>query len=111
MRWGVRKMPTYTVAFELRQADTLELPAHLLAGGRYRVKTEGDGSVEISGNRDGLLYLAEVLVRCAIGGFSPGFHVHVPLSGDERGPNLEARPELTIYCADPRGRHLAVEQP
>lgn len=99
-------MPTYTVDFEVGEPETITLPTHLQSG-EYLVRVEHDGSVEISGDRDGLLYLAEVLVRCAIGGYLPEFHVHIPLSTAERGPNLDARPELTIYGANAKGGHLA----
>jgi hypothetical protein len=103
-------MPTYSVSFDVSRADTLDLPVSLLDKGKYQVKADKDGSVEISGNRDGLLYLAEVLVRCAIGSYKPGFHLHLPLDSDVRGPNVDASPELTIHAASPRGRHLAVDK-
>jgi hypothetical protein len=92
-------VPTYNIAFDDHRPDTLELPAALLAAGVYTLEVENDGSVEISGNRDGLLYLAEVLVRCALGEFVAGHHVHLPLDSRTSGPNLDARPELTINVA------------
>lgn len=92
-------MPTHTISFDVRRADTMELPSALLADGSYRITVENDGSVEITGNRDGLLYLAEVLARCAIGEYARGHHVHLPLDSSVLGPNTDARPELTIYAA------------
>lgn len=94
-------MPEYVVSFTNPRRNSMDLPAALLVdGGRYVVSTESDGSVNILGNRNGLLYLAEVLVRCAIGGHGVGFHVHLPLDSSVDGPNVDARPELTIYGAD-----------
>lgn len=92
-------MPSYTISFDVRRPDTVDLPAALLSDGTYTLKVEEDGSVEIIGNRDGLLYLAEVLVRCALGKYTAGQHVHLPLDGSFSGPNLDASPELTIYSA------------
>ena len=94
-------MPSYTISFDVGRADTLELPSVLLTEGTYRLNVEEDGSVELSGNRDGLLYLAEVLVRCALGEYVVGQHVHLPLDGSFSGPNLDASPELTIHAATP----------
>lgn len=103
-------MPTHSIDFEVRRPDTIDLPVHLLESGKYEVVVDKAGGVEISGNRNGLLYLAEVLVRCAIGSYDPGFHVHLPLSSRTLGPNIDARPELTLFGADPRGRHLAIDE-
>ena len=103
-------MPTYSISFEVARADTLDLPVRLLDTGKYQIKVEKEGGIEITGNRDGLLYLAEVLVRCAIGSYEPGFHLHLPLDSATQGPNVDASPELTINAASPRGRHLAVDK-
>jgi hypothetical protein len=92
-------MPSYKIEFQVGRRDTIEFPAQLLESGNYEIKVgSADGSVEIIGNRDGLLYLAQVLVRFAIGGYSPGFHAHLPLSSAALGPSLQAAPELTIYA-------------
>lgn len=93
-------MPEYHVAFEPLDRRTMQLPADLLDRGRYMVQVEEDGSVSVMGNRDGLLYLGELLIRCAIGEFDRGFHVHLPMSSDVHGPNVDLKPELTIYAAD-----------
>jgi hypothetical protein len=67
-------------------------------GGRYAVQIR-DGDVYISGNTDGLLYLAEVLVRCATGGYVDSFHVHLPFDSAADPPTGEVRPELVIFAA------------
>jgi len=77
----------------------MTLPYKLLAnGGRYAVQIR-DGDVYISGNTDGLLYLAEVLVRCATGGYVDSFHVHLPFDSAADPPTGEVRPELVIFAA------------
>jgi len=91
-------MPEYRVAFDVRKANAIDLPAELLTDGQYRVECESDGSVNVFGNKDGLLYLANVLVRCALSGYEPGFHVHLPMDSSVSGPNVDAKPELTIYA-------------
>ncbi len=93
-------MPSYSITFDVRRPDTIEFPAHLLQSGRYELRVGEGGGVELTGNRDGLLYLAEVLVRFAIGGYVSDFHAHLPLNSDEGGPNVDSRPELTIYAPD-----------
>jgi hypothetical protein len=92
-------VPSYTITFDVRRPDTMDLPSSLLSNGVYKLAVAEDGSVEIAGNRDGLLYLAEVLVRCAIGEYTAGHHVHFPLDSSHSGPNLDASPELTIHAA------------
>ncbi len=79
------------------------LPQELLSGGgRYHVDVLADGSVDVFGNRDGLPHLANILVQCALAGFTPGWHIHLRLdSKDDTGPNVTCAPELTLYAADP----------
>ncbi len=91
-------MPDYRVAFDVRRPNAIDLPAELLRDGKYRVECESDGSVNLFGNKDGLLYLANVLIRCALGGYQSGFHVHVPLNSSVSGPNVDSSPDLTIYA-------------
>jgi hypothetical protein len=95
-------MPDYRVAFDVRKQNAIDLPAELLTDGQYRVECENDGSVNVFGNKDGLLYLANVLIRCALGGYESGFHVHLPLDSSASGPNIDSSPELTIYAAGAR---------
>ena len=97
-------MASYETNFDVADSKTIELPQHLLAtGGKYTVDV-ADGGVTIWGNELGLLYLAEVLIRCAKGGYVPTLHVHLPLdtSMSSGGPNVTAEPELTVFAADPR---------
>ncbi len=56
------------------------------------------GGVNLFGNRDGLLYVANVLIRCALGGYTTGFHVHLPMDSSVSGPNIDASPEFTVYA-------------
>lgn len=91
-------MPEYQVAFEVRKPGWIDLPAELLTDGHYRVECERNGSVNVFGNKDGLLYLANVLIRCALGGYESGFHVHLPMDSSEGGPNIDCKPELTIFA-------------
>jgi len=93
-------MTEYTVKFETSpDARTMMLPHQLLAnGGRYAVQVR-DGDVYISGNANGLLYLAEVLVRCAKGGYATSFHVHLPFDSEAGPPTGEIRPELVLFAA------------
>jgi hypothetical protein len=93
-------MPEYCVAFEVKRPNRLDLPAELLERGHYRVEADRDGSVTFFGNQDGLLYLANVLVRCALGGYTPDFHVHLPVDSSVQGPNIDLKPELTIYAPE-----------
>lgn len=93
-------MPEYTVEFETSpDARTMTLPHKLLAsGGRYTVQIR-DRDVYISGNTDGLLYLAEVLVRCAKGEYVDSFHVHLPFDSEAGPPTGEIHPELVVFAA------------
>ncbi len=96
-------MPTYTIDFCVPEPSTIELPQHLLRdGGKYAVEVK-DGDVTIWGNSAGLLYLAEVIVRCAIGGHPSTLHVHLPQDGSvaRKGPTVGIQPELTIFASDP----------
>jgi hypothetical protein len=92
-------MPEYCVSFGDPKPDSLEYPFRLLRTGWYKAVVDHLG-VTITGNRDGLLYLAEVLVRCAISGYEPGFHVHMSLDSSVKGPNIDCSPELTVYGAE-----------
>ena len=49
------------------------------------------------GNRNGLLYLANVLAMAALGGYKRGFHVHLPFDSSS-GPG-EAKSEIAIFAA------------
>ncbi len=93
-------MPTHVISFEVPRADTIEFPSDRLTDGRYEFTVGGGQSVEIRGNREGLLYLAEVLVRFALGGYGDGFHAHLPLNSEAGGPNIDSSPELTIFAAN-----------
>jgi hypothetical protein len=94
-------MPEYRVVFETPKPNSMLLPHELLsAGGRYRVDVLPDGSVDVQGNRDGLLYLANILVQCALAGYYPGWHAHFRLDSNDHTPP-SAAPELTLYAADP----------
>lgn len=93
-------MPQHCITFEPIDRRTMKLPSDKLEAGRYVVQVEQGGSVTVLGNRDGLLYLAEVIVQCALGEYERGFHVHLPLSSNVHGPNIDMQPELTIYAAD-----------
>lgn len=98
-------MPSHQINFAVPRSDTIEFPSHLLAKGRYKLVVSADDSVEIEGNRDGLLYLAEVFARFALGGYQSGFHAHLPLDSEYGGPNVNNRPELTVtFVADRVGR-------
>lgn len=92
-------MPEYTVKFETpADARTMRLPHELLSdGGHYAVQVR-DGDVYVSGNTNGLLYLAEVLVQCAMGGYVDSFHVHLPFDSGA-GPPTGVRPELVFFAA------------
>ena len=90
-------MPEYHIRFDSTH-DTIQFPTQLLKRGRYRIGVE-ENDVSIYANKDGLLYLAEVFVRCALGEHSKGFHLHLPMSSDEKGPNVNMRPELTLHVS------------
>jgi hypothetical protein len=92
-------MPEYCVSFDQPKANTLVFPSDLQTTGWYNVDIDDSLGVTVTGNRDGLLYLAELLVRCAITGYDPGFHVHMALNSAKRGPNIDCSPELTLYAA------------
>jgi hypothetical protein len=93
-------MPEHIVKFDMpSDATTMMLPQELLAeGGRYAVQIR-DGDVYVTGNTSGLLYLAEVLVRCAKGGYVDSFHVHLPFTSDAGPPTTAIRPEVVIFAA------------
>jgi hypothetical protein len=92
-------MPKYCVTFEVTDPGRFDMPVGEFENGCYEVIVNPDGGVDVFGNRQGLLYLAEVLTRCAIGGFEPGVHVHLQTRGLANGPNLDGSPELTIFAA------------
>jgi hypothetical protein len=92
-------MPRHEIEFSVPGPSTLMPPSHLLRTGSYSVTMDQYRGVTITGTRDGLLYLAEVLVRCALSGYPPSFHTHLPLESTRGGPNVEADPELTIFAA------------
>lgn len=94
-------MPSHTVQFEVADPASMDLPFQLLAdGGKYTIEV-ADAGVTVWGNSKGLLYLAEVLTRCAIGGYAETFHVHLPLdtTAGPGGP-AEDKPEFTVFAAD-----------
>lgn len=92
-------MIEYRVQFEEEGPDVVRLPLRRFVDGVYKVVADRDGGVEVFGNRDGLLFLAEVIVRCAMGGFSDGFHVHLPREGVAQQPDTSGGAELTVYAA------------
>ena len=62
--------------------------------------TSWQTAVSTSPAGNGLLYLANILVQCALAGFTPGWHIHLRLdSKDATGPNVTCAPELTVYAA------------
>lgn len=81
-------------------SSSVSLPTHLLAvGGRYQVQVS-DGDVYVAGNREGLLYLAEAIAACALGGFQDGFHMHLPLSAESSDAISDGtEPELILFGA------------
>lgn len=89
----------FTFKAEQVGRDALRLPNSRHAGGHYSIRGEGDGSVEIMGDRAGLLYLAEVIASCALADLSPGFHVHLPTEGVASEPDLSGGPEVTVFSA------------
>jgi hypothetical protein len=92
-------MPSYTIRFEVKRPNTIDFPTDLLVDGNYEFTISEQRGIELHGNRDGLLYLAEVLTRFALGGYEQGFHAHFPLLSATDGPNIDSAPELTIYAA------------
>lgn len=94
-------MPEFSLHFEVPDPNAIQLPAHRLqSGGRYAVELH-DGDIYLSGNSEGLLYLAEVLIRCAKGGYADSFHVHLPLRSDAGPPPAtEVQPELVIFAGE-----------
>lgn len=92
-------MPQQTVQFEIKNPRSLALPHELLdGGGRYKLEVR-DGDVNVWGNRNGLLYLGQVLIRCAIGGLVDTFHVHIPQDSSQSKAE-EAKDELLVFAAD-----------
>lgn len=94
-------MPDYCVTFQVKTEHEMQIPDHLLEeGGKYLLKQEGP-DVYVWGNTLGLLYLAEILIRCAKGGYAQGFHVHLP--ADRRAPvdiaEQAQRAELVLFAA------------
>jgi len=94
-------MPEYSTRFTVPDNRTIEFPHELLSqGGWYEIQ-QHDGDTYVNGNRNGLLYLAEVLIRCAIGNYVEGFHVHLALSPDQEsgGPSQQPIDELVVFGA------------
>ncbi len=60
-------MPEYAISFTDEGVDVVKLPNRRFSSGAYRIVTDNAGGVDVFGTRDGLLYLAEVIVRCALG--------------------------------------------
>ncbi len=74
-------MPTHRISFEVSNPKVIELPAHRLRnGGRYSVEAR-DGDLYVFGNKEGLLYLSDLLAMLALGDYEKGFHVHIPAQG------------------------------
>jgi len=94
-------MPEYSTRFTVSDNRTIELPYQLLSeGGWYEIQ-ERDGDIYVNGNRNGLLYLAEVLIRCATGNYVDGFHVHLPMLSNPvpEGPPQNPIDELVVFGA------------
>jgi len=94
-------MSEYSTRFTVPDNRTIELPYELLSqGGWYEIQSH-DGDIYLNGNRNGLLYIAEVLIRCATGNYVEGFHVHLPLASDQAAGDAPAHPidELVIFGA------------
>lgn len=89
----------YQFVSEQSGRDELRLPNVTYAAGHYGVRVDADGSVEIFGDRAGLLFLAEVIAACALEDLSAGFHVHLPRRGVAAEPDTSGSAELTIYSA------------
>ena len=100
-------MPQHTVQFEIKSPRSLTVPHELLEeGGKYKLEIR-DGDVYVWGNKNGLLYLGEVLIRCAIGGLIDTFHVHLPQDSSQSTAE-EAKDELLVFAADEKfERHHA----
>jgi hypothetical protein len=94
-------MPEYSTRFTVPDNQTIELPNELLnQGGWYEIQ-DNNGDIYVNGNRNGLLYIAEVLIRCATGNYVEGFHVHLPLLSDHASGGAPQQPidELVIFGA------------
>lgn len=93
-------MPEHITRFDVPDKATMRLPYEFLAsGGQYSIQ-QRDGDVYVSGNEAGLLYLAEVIVRCAKGEYVKGFHIHLPLDSGEGPPTGDSiRSELVVFAA------------
>jgi len=95
-------MPEYSTRFTVPNNQPIELPHELISeGGWYEIQLR-DGDVYVNGNRKGLLYIAEVMIRCAIGDYVDGFHVHLPLLSELKsggGPLQHPIDELVIFGA------------
>lgn len=89
----------FTFRTEQDGRDAIRLPNTRHAGGQYSIRGDSDGSVEIMGDRAGLLYLAEVIASCALADLSPGFHVHIPVEGVATEPDVSGGPEVTVFSA------------
>ncbi|GEM_PF-1640363 len=89
----------HTFRVEQDARNEMHIPNLKYAGGHYRIRAEVDGSVEIFGDRQGLLYLAEIIAGCALGDLSAGFHVHLPRLGVASEPDTSGDVELTVYSA------------
>lgn len=89
----------FTIAFQDKGRNAIDFPTQKYQPGAYRIRPDAEGGVEVSGNKNGLLFLAEVLTRCALADLEPGFHVHLPLEGVMSGPDTSGGPELTLYSA------------
>lgn len=77
----------------------MSLPYELLAaGGKYCVEVR-DGDVYVWGNKEGLLYLGDLIIRSAIGNLAEGVHTHIPLDSSEKS-KVEPSAELLVFAAD-----------
>jgi hypothetical protein len=75
------------------------LPQELLSsGGKYQIEIR-DGDIYVVGNTNGLLYLAEVLIRCAKGKLVESTHVHLPLDSVHETLTTDIQPELVVFAA------------
>jgi len=82
--------------------DEIRTPNAKYAQGQYQIRTDSEGSIQVFGDRQGLLYIAEVIATCAVGDLSSGFHVHIPCNGVAAGPTDMGEKELTVYSASTR---------
>jgi hypothetical protein len=92
-------MSTISFRVDQRARDHLSLPLEEYASGEYAVNVDVDGNVVISGNSEGLRFLAHAIVACAVGDLSDGFHLHLPLRGAAGSPSTGQSPELTVLSA------------